>query len=385
MSAATIPTTPSDRLEALDVLRGVALFGVMAINVTASFRISPFQRYSDDYLPGAPLDLAVTALLLIFVETKALTIFTLLFGAGLAIQVERMGEPDKAKILLIRRLAILLAIGLLHLLLIWPGDILTAYAVAGFIALPFLFGSRSHLAYSALIFAAMYVALLILWPLPDLQQQWINAYNTDAIAAHRSGSFVAVLLLHLRALPEIASWYLHALPQTVALFLFGAWIWRSDILHDPVANRRRLKIVAWLGCLGGVGFVVAGWATDLSSARSGVLLSLSTITLALGYGAIVLVIASGPRGRKWLGWAAPIGRTAFTNYLAQSVIFALIFFGYGFGMFNRLGVAATLLVGVTVYVLQAVASALWLRHHRFGPVEWLWRSLMYGVRQPWRV
>jgi uncharacterized protein len=115
-----------------------------------------------------------------------------------------------------------------------------------------------------------------------------------------------------------------------------------------------------------------------------VLLSLSTIALALGYSAIIILVASGPHRMKWLSWAAPVGRMAFTNYLAQSVIFALIFFGYGLGMFNRLGVAATLLVGIAVYVLQAVVSAWWLRHHRFGPMEWLWRSAMYGTPQPWR-
>ena len=385
MSVATIPTTPSDRLEALDILRGIALFGVMAINLVAAFRVSLFQRFSSDYLTDVPLDTALTVLLGIFVETKALTIFTLLFGIGLAIQIERMGEPDKAKILLIRRLAILLVIGLIHLLLIWPGDILTNYAIAGLIALPFLFGSRSRLANSALTFAFVQIVLLLVRPLPELDQEWIRAYNADALEVHRSGSYVAVLLLHLRAVPQVASWHLYALPQTVALFLFGAWIWRSGILHDAVTNRRLLKVVAWIGCLSGFGLLVVGWAAGLSSARAlGVLVSLSTILLALGYSAIVIVVATGRHGQKWLGWAAPVGRMAFTNYLAQSVIFALIFFGYGLGMFNRLGVAATLAVGVAVYVLQAVASDYWLRHHRFGPLEWLWRSLTYGVRQPWR-
>jgi uncharacterized protein len=381
---APVPTTPSERLEALDILRGIALFGVMAINVTAGFRITLLQYYSPNNLVDGLPDLALTTLLSLFIETKAITIFTLLFGVGLAIQIERLGEPAKAKVLLVRRLLILLAIGLLHLLLIWPGDILTAYAIAGLIALPFMFGARRYLANSALIFAAAYIVLLVVWPLPDLNQEWTRAYNADAIVAHRSGSFLAVLLLHLRAVPEIASWHLHALPRTVALFLFGAWIWRSGILREPVVNKRLLKFVAWIGCLAGLGLMVAGSVTDSSSTRAGVLISLSTIALALGYSAIIIVVATGARGQKWLGWAAPVGRMAFTNYLAQSVIFALIFFGYGLGMFNQLGVAATLAIGIAVYALQAVASAWWLRHHRFGPVEWLWRSAMYGTTQPWR-
>src|SRR5262245_53935266 len=381
----TVPTTPSERLETLDILRGIALFGVMAINVVAAFRISLFQRYSPDYyLTESSLDLALTTLLWLFIETKALAIFTLLFGVGLAIQIERLGEPDKAKPLLIRRLVILLIIGLLHMLLIWPGDILTWYAIAGLIALNFLFGSRDRLVNSALIFAAIYVALLVMLPLPEMGAKMIQTYNADAIRAHQSGSFLQVLLIHWRAVPEIVTWNLHALAQTVALFLFGAWIWRSDIVQNPAANERLLKAVAWIGCLAGFTLIVAGAMADYASARAGVLLSLSTIALALGYSAIIILVAKSPHGRKWLGWAAPVGRMAFTNYLAQSVIFALIFFRFGLGMFNRLGVAATLAIGIAVYVLQAVVSAWWLRHHRFGPMEWLWRSAMYGVLQPWR-
>jgi uncharacterized protein len=104
--------------------------------------------------------------------------------------------------------------------------------------------------------------------------------------------------------------------------------------------------------------------------------------LALGYAAAVIAAVSLTGGRKMLAWAAPLGRMAFTNYLAQSVIFGWIFYGYGLGQFGRLGVAATLAIGTFVYAAQVVFSAWWLRHYRFGPVEWLWRSCMYGVPQP---
>jgi uncharacterized protein len=245
-----------------DILRGIALFGVMAINLVAAFRISLFQRYSPDYLPDSTLDLVLATLLWLFIETKALTIFTMLFGVGLAIQIERFGEPDKAKPLLIRRLVILLIIGLVHMLLIWPGDILTWYAIAGLIALNFLFGSRERLVTGALIFAAIYVALLVMWPWSEMDAKMIQAYNADAMRAHQSGSFIQVLLIHRRAVPEIATWNLYGLPQTVALFLFGAWIWRSDVVQNPAANKHLLKAVAWIGCLGGLTLMVAGVLAD---------------------------------------------------------------------------------------------------------------------------
>ena len=96
----------------------------------------------------------------------------------------------------------------------------------------------------------------------------------------------------------------------------------------------------------------------------------------------ILGIANLDRGKRLLGWAAPLGRMAFTNYLAQSVILGWIFYGYGLGLFGRLGVANALTIGIAVYAGQVVFSAWWLRRYRYGPVEWLWRTLMYGSAQP---
>ncbi|WP_311966753.1 DUF418 domain-containing protein [Bradyrhizobium australiense] len=87
-------------------------------------------------------------------------------------------------------------------------------------------------------------------------------------------------------------------------------------------------------------------------------------------------------GKRLLGWAAPLGRMAFTNYLMQSLIFGWVFYGYGLGLFGRLGVAHALAIGIAIYIGQVFFSAWWLRHYRYGPVEWLWRTLMYGLPQP---
>ena len=111
---------------------------------------------------------------------------------------------------------------------------------------------------------------------------------------------------------------------------------------------------------------------------------LGTILLALGYVAGIIGIANLESGKKLLGWAAPLGRMAFTNYLAQSLIFGWIFYGYGLGLFGRLGVASALAIGIAVYIGQVFFSAWWLRRYRYGPVEWLWRTLMYGAAQPMR-
>jgi uncharacterized protein len=106
--------------------------------------------------------------------------------------------------------------------------------------------------------------------------------------------------------------------------------------------------------------------------------------LAIGYAALVIWIVTATRRASLVGWAAPVGRMAFTNYLIQSVVLGLTFYGYGLGLMGRLGVAAGLAMAVAIYAMQVVASRLWLRDHCFGPLEWRWRTLMYGKRQPWQ-
>jgi uncharacterized protein len=169
--------------------------------------------------------------------------------------------------------------------------------------------------------------------------------------------------------------------------LIGAVAWRADLFRAGSRAEQCLPLVAAIGLVaGGIlavlqenGWLRLGWRADLSLERLG------TVLLACGYGATVVWAANRAGTRKLFSWAAPLGRMAFTNYLMQSVIFGWVFYGYGLGLFGKLGVAAALAVGIGVYILQVVVSALWLRRFLYGPVEWLWRSAMYGTRQRlWR-
>jgi uncharacterized protein len=112
-----------------------------------------------------------------------------------------------------------------------------------------------------------------------------------------------------------------------------------------------------------------------------ILQSLAQLALAAGYGAGIILVANHHVGRQMLGWAGPVGRMAFTNYIAQSLVLSGIFYGFGLALFGRLSSAQSLMIAIVIYAAQAVVSARWLVHFRFGPIEWLWRSLMYGGRQ----
>ena len=110
--------------------------------------------------------------------------------------------------------------------------------------------------------------------------------------------------------------------------------------------------------------------------------TLASVALAFGYAALVLLAYDHPRGQRILGKLAPLGRMALSNYLAQSVIFGWIFYGYGCGRFGSMSEHAAAMLGVALYAAQAFASTYWLRRFRFGPVEWLWRSATYASWQP---
>lgn len=155
------PISPSDRIESIDVLRGAALLGVLAINLVTEFRISIFEQFLPVVRPAPSLDRAVETALMLAVDMKAFALFSLLFGAGLAIQFEHLSTNPHRALLLLRRLIALLAFGVIHLCLIWNGDILTEYAIAGLTVLPFLFGPRWLLAGGAATFLGLYLAMQV--------------------------------------------------------------------------------------------------------------------------------------------------------------------------------------------------------------------------------
>uniref|UniRef100_A0A939S2G3 DUF418 domain-containing protein n=2 Tax=Bradyrhizobium barranii subsp. barranii TaxID=2823807 RepID=A0A939S2G3_9BRAD len=384
------PMSPSERLDAIDVLRGLALFGVLAMNIVTIFRVSFYAPFLPNAEPAGPLDRVVAAVLTVAVDWKALALFSLLFGVGLVIQFERLAGDARRMILLGRRLVVLLAIGLVHLYLIWNGDILVEYALAGFVVLPFLGCARWLMAGAALLLLGLYVTMPVLPPIVPLPgTAGMAALAADAMRAYGTGGFFDVLAFRIREVPAIFPAHVVVFPRTVALFLVGALAWRSGVLRRASANRRLLFVVATFGILLGGGLSLAAAGQELFDGPSlgrahFPVEQLGAVVLAVGYAAAVIAAVNLSGERRMLGWAAPLGRMALTNYLAQSVICGWIFYGYGLGQFGRLGVAATLAIGIFVYVAQVGFSAWWLRHYRFGPVEWLWRSCMYGVPQPMR-
>lgn len=391
---ATSPVATSDRIWAIDALRGFALFGVLAINLHTEFRVSLFEQFLAPPAMGRT-DRVAAAFLSFAFEFKAISLFSLLFGVGLAIQHERLARNPRRALLLVRRLLALLLFGLIHLFLIWNGDILTEYALAGFVVLPLLFApaGMSLIAAAALLLAYVMLAFVPLpFSFPDAA--WLNDHVTMARHVYSGGSFVGILRFRIAELPEIAKLLAYIFPRTLALILFGAWLWRSGAIRKLAEHKRALLggglMLVGSGVLltaqdkGYVALIRIGPLSGFGARFAyGALDDLAPILVAFGYAALMLLASGFPTARAALQWAVPVGRTAFSNYILQSVILGLLFYGYGLGLMGRIGPAAGLAIACAIYAAQAWLSAFWLRRHRFGPLEWLWRSLMYGKAQPW--
>ena len=379
------PIQQSERVEQMDILRGIALLGVLTINLLGEFRVSIFQQFVSVPPAAHALDRWINSYTHIFIELKAFALFSLLFGIGLAIQFDRVrtrgGSPLR---LLLRRLLALLLLGMIHLTLIWNGDILTEYAVAGLIALPFLFLSRRWLCIVTLGFTLRYLLPYFPYPISFPTDAWLRLHLEHAAFVYKHGTYLQVLSFEWHELPELLPLHIFIIARTVALFLFGALCWRSGVVKRLDAHTRTLVWACLLGLGGGLSLTIltSSLAKPMifGKAQSEFYL-IGELALTIGYAGTIMYVSTKHWGRKALGWAAPLGRMAFTNYVMQSVIFSFLFFGWGFGLYGMHS-APALLLGLCVYVFQVFFSAAWLRRFRFGPIEWLWRTMMYGSIQP---
>ncbi|MBS1787534.1 MAG: DUF418 domain-containing protein [Acidobacteria bacterium] len=384
------PIIATERVVALDVLRGVALLGVLLINLDSGFRGSLFAHILNFHTHPGWANHATDLVLAWIFQFKAFTLFSFLFGVGAGVQMERTAKRGRRTArFLFRRFTVLFAIGLFHMLLIWNGDILTLYAVCGLLLIPFIRLSCRWLAIAG-------IAVILLSPyLPFFGSLFPSetAIRTQAELATRiyaTGSFTEIMSLRFNeAVHFISPLLIGVLPRTFGLMLLGIAAWRGRLVQQPVEHRKLLwGIVAIAGSLGALTTTLELWAKETGNqplAAFDWLYSYSAVLLAFAYGAgLLLCFGRGLEERR--GWLArlfsAVGQMALTNYLTQSVIFSLLFYGFGFGLFGKPGSASATGIGLAVFAVQLAISDWWLLRFRFGPVEWLWRSLTYGRRQP---
>jgi uncharacterized protein len=383
------PVSSAERNVTLDALRGAALLGVLMVNLLVGFRISLFEHIFTFHTHPGWTNHAVDILVSWLFEFKAFTLFSFMFGVGVGVQAERAAlHKNNGSIFFARRFAVLLAIGLFHMLLIWNGDILTLYAVCGLLLIPLIERRAGLLALIGITFVVLSPHLPIFWALFPTEAA-MRAHAVVATRIYATGSFTEILALRFNeAWRYIAPFVFSSLPRTLGLMLIGIAAWRSGVFKRPEQRRKYLlAILIVAGTIGAVAttLLVRSESTGVRPPIAPELLNqISAVPLALSYGAGLLLWLSETPGGLPRRLFAAAGQMALSNYLAQSVIFSVIFYGFGLGLFGRLGSAITALIGITVFVGQLFASHVWLRRYRFGPAEWLWRSLTYGRWQPMR-
>jgi uncharacterized protein len=373
------------------------------------------------------LDRVAEIAVFFFVQSKFWTLFSLLFGMGFAVMIERARRAGRPFVpAYLRRSLALLGIGAVHALLVWSGDILVTYALGALLLLA-VRGVRhgafrkvagetpppmpaSHLAawglasYGLPLMIALGFGLLGSFSLerepdaPTAQHQSEQRAEMDEVReraayVYAAGTYREAVeqrridtVEQLEALPQF-------LPFVLGVFVLGMGILRAGLLERPrehVATLRAMRNVGlplgfammalstWLGT--GMGF--SHFA--LPDAVQVVTYLGAGLVLALAYGATLVLALDGPAGPFLQRWLAPAGQMALTNYLAQSVFGTLLFYGYGLGQWGHVGRAQGVALALGFYLLQLLASRLWLSHFRFGPAEWLWRALTYLHLPPMR-
>jgi uncharacterized protein len=397
--AAAQPTAAGERIQALDVIRGFALFGVLLMNLYGHPEFA-LPEAVVAALPTARIDAPLGFLFDWLVDGKAQALFSMLFGFGFALFLERAeARGASGTRLYLRRLLVLAVIGFLHAALIWYGDILHAYALTGFcLILVRRWPPRALLVGGLLLSLFATFPILILWAV-----QAADGSTPPVLAAFEAGLArrypvfldndpVAYVRELIRGMgPEWMggpfAWSYFA--TVLGRFLIGYWIFRTGWLSRPGAITGRLATA-----LLAIGLTTAladaalkSWGPEWGLAGDLVeelLHRAGQLTLALGYGAVLFLLVRRPGGWSASASLAAVGRMALTNYLMQSLVYLFVFYGFGLGLLRYGGALVCLLVAVPAFAAQIVFSRWWLARFRFGPAEWLWRSATYGRWQPMR-
>jgi uncharacterized protein len=382
------------RLLQLDVLRGLAVFGILLVNVWAFAWGSLSLRYGT-LAPDAPrLDQAAIFFVAAFAELKFYPIFAFLFGAGFALQTRslkrQLGSWQAAQAAYRRRLRWLLVFGLLHGFLIWSGDVLASYAVAGMLILPLAAARLSRVRNRAWLVAGGFLLFVcLLYPVgASLNPQDIaEELQTFASrhATYTQGGLRAVASLRARDYSMQLLYAIVMLPHIIALFLLGILAVRFGWLLQPQRHRHVWRWVCVIGLGLGLPFNLLSasatlwqtlypYQTLFNEPLFGVLLFIGGPLLAAGY--VAALMLAGPLMLQWLGsWLAPVGRMALTNYLLQSLLGTWLLQGPGLGWGARLSPAGMLGLTMLIMAGQVVLSRYWLRYFKQGPFEALWRRL----------
>lgn len=422
------PVKGKERNKALDITRGFAVLGILLVNIyfaAMPMNTNTFLFYKPDVLPA---DMHAWTFMQVGLIGVSRGLFSLMFGAGMVLLLDRLKdrfEGKKLRNFFFKRMGILYAIGLIHVFgLMWFGDILNAYALCGMILYYFRAASTRKLAIAAVIFALVASAIPVamsfgISTLGQLEQKEVNGQSLtedeitlkeslkEAFAPMMDGekileedssqtekmlgdfgtTYISVALVSIQFLMMN---FIMVLWDSLFMMVIGIWMYRKGWLTGEAKTTTYVGMII-IGFGVGLGlriywfyqFWQQDWAMDY------VMLNLlaaqpTRLFIAVGVIGAVQLFVRMSFGHLVKEGIAAVGRMALSNYMSHSIVFALVFYGFGLGLYNSLSGWQTFGLGLLIFAVQMIVSPLWLKYYRFGPVEWLWRSLTYGKRQPMR-
>lgn len=428
------PITTGERVEVVDILRGLALFGILMVNI--HWFSNPAFAVFVGYNPWTDLhDKLAEWFIKFFFEGKFYSLFSLLFGFGFAVQLLRAEARNAPFIgLYARRLLVLMGFGIGHVVFFWNGDILIIYALCGFVLLlmrnipnrwlitlgitlvllgvvPVILATGLGKVAMALKEQRSTTAASVTQPsaapapatssapttasaAPTDDEDEMPPWLAETYEIYQQGSFFQIMQ---QRLIEYAAFFViqifFVVPSVLGMFLFGLYLGRNGILHNIDAHLDWIKRVMWWSLpIGLVGNLVAVLANEIIGTQTiswwsipaSLLSYAGHAALCFFYVGVVILLTRRDFWKNLLHPISRVGRMALTNYLLQTVICTTIFYSYGLALFGKVGTAWGIVLTIVIYACQIPLSVLWLRHYRFGPLEWLWRSLTYGRKQPMR-
>lgn len=386
-------TGRAERIELLDALRGFALFGILLANMLYWSGWGAMTEEQRIAFAGAEATTWQYRFHHLLVDGKFYTIFSLLFGAGFALQITRLSARGLRGLQIYRRrVLVLLGIGLVHSWLIWDGDILTLYALLGLV-LPFFHKWRERsliIAAAVLIFVVPFLGIWLFAQLglaPHAHLFALSNWIAESLGADTAPEH-ALAWLRRDDLAGWASWQLSGtpfswalrleswrIPKVLGIMLIGMVVGRTLSSGGLVGNRRLLRMVLVAGLAIGLPASIA-YAMIPGLGQADWPSLIGTVPLALAYAAAFVLL--WPQARPVLRHFVPVGRMALTNYLTHSIIGLIFFYGIGFGLAGTFGPVAFYGIALLIFAAQIFFSRWWLAGHDQGPAEALWRFATYG-------
>ena len=401
------PIQKNDRIDYLDILRGISILFIYTANILFFSGVWFFQNDSPVRLYNLPTDEVFEFLNYVLVDGKFYSLFSMLFGIGCYIQYNNLSSRNKPFAPFFRRRMFwLILFGLIHMFFIWAGDILTLYAFLGFFLIWFVKKSDKTLLTLAVIlllfplvnwafmhFTGLYYPGIVFQkntaiyqhfglPMiemqgqhrPDLIAYLLNENLMDFFKMNLGNGFMRIGMI----LDEARAF------KVFGIFLIGLWAGRKILNDNLLENTVFLKKVFLAGILVGLPInTLRGYIefysepTETQHLFHILAYALGTVPLALGYAAGIALLVK--KGVTFLNWFKPVGKTALSNYLFQTFISIIIFYGFGFNLTGKFGFTYVMIIGLGVFITQILFSKLWLSYFKYGPMEWLWRKLTYGI------